>query len=164
MIACRRSPSMVQLPYHPSGLNFDYDTEVVRFDRDLKNGDFTDEDGNRSASSGHQRSRPGSRQRRSSESQAGRQPAAGLDLWLPEAIAQVPVHPVPTGSGRHRQSPDCRADRRTGPAQRYLRQQPEPWRADRKHRQRSVLRSQYPMVRQELSPDPRTAPVLPLCA
>ncbi|WP_223514902.1 LPS-assembly protein LptD [Pseudomonas sp. GL-B-19] len=34
------------LPYHPSGLNFSYNTEIVRFDRDLKNGDFTDQDGN----------------------------------------------------------------------------------------------------------------------
>ena len=34
-----------QLPYHPEGLNFDYETEIVRFDRDLQNGNFTDEDG-----------------------------------------------------------------------------------------------------------------------
>ncbi|VVP08253.1 LPS-assembly protein LptD [Pseudomonas fluorescens] len=33
------------LPYHPSGLNFSYNTEIVRFDRDLQNGTFTDEDG-----------------------------------------------------------------------------------------------------------------------
>ena len=33
------------LPYHPSGLDFSYNTEVVRFDRDLKNGNFFDEDG-----------------------------------------------------------------------------------------------------------------------
>ncbi|WP_025108655.1 LPS-assembly protein LptD [Pseudomonas sp. H1h] len=35
-----------QLPYHPEGLNFDYETEVVRFDRDLKTGQFSDENGN----------------------------------------------------------------------------------------------------------------------
>ncbi|MGA5721230.1 LPS-assembly protein LptD [Pseudomonas atacamensis] len=34
-----------QLPYHPEGLNFDYETELVRFDRDLRDGDFVDEDG-----------------------------------------------------------------------------------------------------------------------
>ncbi|MBP5955915.1 LPS-assembly protein LptD [Pseudomonas anatoliensis] len=34
-----------QLPYHPEGLNFDYETEIVRFDRDLKTGTFTQEDG-----------------------------------------------------------------------------------------------------------------------
>ncbi|WP_223502327.1 LPS-assembly protein LptD [Pseudomonas sp. BF-R-24] len=34
------------LPYHPEGLDFTYSTELVRFDRDLKNGTFTDEDGN----------------------------------------------------------------------------------------------------------------------
>ncbi|MFB3303117.1 LPS-assembly protein LptD [Pseudomonas sp. AMR01] len=33
------------LPYHPGGLNFTYETEAVRFDRDLQNGTFTDEDG-----------------------------------------------------------------------------------------------------------------------
>ena len=38
MIVCRRSPSMVTLPTHPDGLNFDYETELVRFDRDLKTG------------------------------------------------------------------------------------------------------------------------------
>ncbi|MGC6368114.1 LPS-assembly protein LptD [Pseudomonas sp. K2I15] len=34
-----------QLPYHPGGLNFSYETEAVRFDRDLENGNFTDENG-----------------------------------------------------------------------------------------------------------------------
>jgi LPS-assembly protein len=34
------------LPYHPGGLDFSYKTEVVRFDRDLENGTYTDEDGN----------------------------------------------------------------------------------------------------------------------
>ncbi|MFJ2288918.1 LPS-assembly protein LptD [Pseudomonas iridis] len=34
-----------QLPYHPEGLNFDYETEIVRFDRDLLKGQFTNEDG-----------------------------------------------------------------------------------------------------------------------
>lgn len=34
-----------QLPYHPGGLNFTYETEAVRFDRDLENGTFTDENG-----------------------------------------------------------------------------------------------------------------------
>jgi LPS-assembly protein len=33
------------LPYHPGGLNFAYDAEAVRFDRDLETGDFTDKDG-----------------------------------------------------------------------------------------------------------------------
>ncbi len=33
------------LPYRPAGLKFDYNTELVRFDRDLHTGDFTDEDG-----------------------------------------------------------------------------------------------------------------------
>ncbi|MHA6578057.1 LPS-assembly protein LptD [Pseudomonas yamanorum] len=33
------------LPYHPGGLNFTYETEAVRFDRDLENGTFTDENG-----------------------------------------------------------------------------------------------------------------------
>ena len=35
-----------QLPTHPNGLNFDYETEIVRFERDLKTGSFSDEDGN----------------------------------------------------------------------------------------------------------------------
>jgi LPS-assembly protein len=34
------------LPYHPGGLNFAYETEAVRFERDLENGNFTDENGN----------------------------------------------------------------------------------------------------------------------
>ena len=34
-----------QLPYHPGGLNFSYETEAVRFDRDLRNGNVVDEDG-----------------------------------------------------------------------------------------------------------------------
>ncbi len=34
------------LPYNPGGLKFDYQTELVRFDRDLRNGNFVDEDGN----------------------------------------------------------------------------------------------------------------------
>ena len=33
------------LPYHPSGLNFNYATELVRFDRDLETGNFINEDG-----------------------------------------------------------------------------------------------------------------------
>ncbi|WQG59815.1 LPS-assembly protein LptD [Pseudomonas sp. RTB3] len=37
------------LPYHPGGLNFTYETEAVRFDRDLQNGSFTDENGLTSA-------------------------------------------------------------------------------------------------------------------
>ncbi|UQS13543.1 LPS-assembly protein LptD [Pseudomonas sp. HS6] len=34
-----------QLPFHPDGLNFDYETELVRFDRDLLTGNYTDKDG-----------------------------------------------------------------------------------------------------------------------
>ncbi|QXI17369.1 LPS-assembly protein LptD [Pseudomonas hamedanensis] len=34
-----------QLPYHPEGLDFDYETEIVRFDRDLRTGNFLDENG-----------------------------------------------------------------------------------------------------------------------
>ncbi|MFL1515530.1 LPS-assembly protein LptD [Pseudomonas prosekii] len=34
------------LPYHPGGLDFAYNTEIVRFDRDLETGNFSDEDGN----------------------------------------------------------------------------------------------------------------------
>ncbi|MFH0023975.1 LPS-assembly protein LptD [Pseudomonas fluorescens] len=34
-----------QLPYHPEGLNFDYETELVRFDRDLLTGNYVDKDG-----------------------------------------------------------------------------------------------------------------------
>ncbi len=34
-----------QLPYHPGGLNFSYETEAVRFDRDLRNGNVINEDG-----------------------------------------------------------------------------------------------------------------------
>ncbi|OOV91798.1 LPS-assembly protein LptD [Pseudomonas sp. MF4836] len=33
------------LPYHPGGVNFAYETEAVRFERDLQNGIFTDEGG-----------------------------------------------------------------------------------------------------------------------
>ena len=33
------------LPYHPGGVNFNYNTELVRFDRDLENGRFIDEKG-----------------------------------------------------------------------------------------------------------------------
>jgi LPS-assembly protein len=34
------------LPYNPGGLHFDYQTELVRFDRDLETGNFVDQDGN----------------------------------------------------------------------------------------------------------------------
>jgi len=34
------------LPFRPEGLKFDYSTELVRFDRDLHDGNFSDEDGN----------------------------------------------------------------------------------------------------------------------
>jgi len=37
------------LPYHPGGLNFAYETEAVRFDRNLETGDFVDKDGGTSA-------------------------------------------------------------------------------------------------------------------
>jgi LPS-assembly protein len=37
------------LPYHPGGLNFAYETEAVRFDRDLESGTFKDENGDTSA-------------------------------------------------------------------------------------------------------------------
>ncbi|MBI6851969.1 LPS-assembly protein LptD [Pseudomonas cichorii] len=33
------------LPYNPSGLRFDYQTEAVRFDRDLQTGDYLDKNG-----------------------------------------------------------------------------------------------------------------------
>ncbi|MGU3344573.1 LPS-assembly protein LptD [Pseudomonas monsensis] len=33
------------LPYHPEGLNFSYNTELVRFDRDLRSGKVFDKDG-----------------------------------------------------------------------------------------------------------------------
>ena len=33
------------LPTHPGGLNFNYDTELVRFERSLENGNYTNEDG-----------------------------------------------------------------------------------------------------------------------
>ena len=33
------------LPYHPGGVNFSYNTELVRFERDLENGNYTDEYG-----------------------------------------------------------------------------------------------------------------------
>ncbi|NMY35459.1 MULTISPECIES: LPS-assembly protein LptD [unclassified Pseudomonas] len=36
------------LPYHPGGVNFSYNTELVRFDRNLENGDFINEDGTKS--------------------------------------------------------------------------------------------------------------------
>mgnify|MGYP001552958762 FL=1 len=38
-----------ELPQHPYGLDFAYKTELVRFDRDLRTGDYTDEDGNSEA-------------------------------------------------------------------------------------------------------------------
>ncbi|KDO00369.1 LPS-assembly protein LptD [Pseudomonas donghuensis] len=34
-----------KLPYHPGGLDFAYNTEFVRFDRDLRNGNFVDKNG-----------------------------------------------------------------------------------------------------------------------
>ncbi|MEW5713862.1 LPS-assembly protein LptD [Pseudomonas sp. SB113] len=34
-----------QLPYHPGGLNFSYETEAVRFERSLENGNFINENG-----------------------------------------------------------------------------------------------------------------------
>ncbi|AMB83916.1 LPS biosynthesis protein [Pseudomonas agarici] len=34
-----------ELPYHPEGLNFTYETEAVRFERSLENGNFFDKDG-----------------------------------------------------------------------------------------------------------------------
>ncbi|WP_339407089.1 LPS-assembly protein LptD [Pseudomonas helleri] len=33
------------LPYHPGGVNFNYNTELVRFERDLESGTYTNEDG-----------------------------------------------------------------------------------------------------------------------
>ncbi|MBW4980816.1 LPS-assembly protein LptD, partial [Marinobacter adhaerens] len=33
------------LPYHPGGVNFTYETEAVRFDRDLRSGNIFDKDG-----------------------------------------------------------------------------------------------------------------------
>ena len=33
------------LPYHPGGVNFNYNTELVRFERDLESGNYTNEDG-----------------------------------------------------------------------------------------------------------------------
>jgi LPS-assembly protein len=33
------------LPYHPGGLNFSYETEAVRFDRNLETGNFVDQNG-----------------------------------------------------------------------------------------------------------------------
>ncbi|OCX15987.1 LPS-assembly protein LptD [Pseudomonas graminis] len=33
------------LPYRPEGFKFDYETELVRFDRDLRTGQYSDEDG-----------------------------------------------------------------------------------------------------------------------
>ncbi|WP_296258549.1 MULTISPECIES: LPS-assembly protein LptD [unclassified Pseudomonas] len=33
------------LPFNPGGLKFDYESELVRFDRDLRDGNFVDEDG-----------------------------------------------------------------------------------------------------------------------
>lgn len=33
------------LPYHPGGLDFNYDSEIVRFDRDLRTGKITNKDG-----------------------------------------------------------------------------------------------------------------------
>ncbi|MEQ6924021.1 LPS-assembly protein LptD [Pseudomonas mosselii] len=40
------------LPFHPGGLDFGYETEAVRFDRDLKNDFVLDKDGNPDASAG----------------------------------------------------------------------------------------------------------------
>ncbi|MNJ19348.1 LPS-assembly protein LptD precursor [compost metagenome] len=40
------------LPYHPGGLDFSYESEAVRFDRDLKDDFVLDEDGNPDASAG----------------------------------------------------------------------------------------------------------------
>ncbi|WP_176506079.1 MULTISPECIES: LPS-assembly protein LptD [Pseudomonas] len=40
------------LPFQPGGLNFGYETEAVRFDRDLKNDFVTDKDGNPDFSAG----------------------------------------------------------------------------------------------------------------
>ncbi|MFT0516517.1 LPS-assembly protein LptD [Pseudomonas faucium] len=40
------------LPYHPGGFDFSYQTEAVRFDRDLKDDFVTDEDGNPDFSAG----------------------------------------------------------------------------------------------------------------
>lgn len=36
MTGCTRSPFNGQLPYHPGGLNFSYETEAVRFGRNWK--------------------------------------------------------------------------------------------------------------------------------
>ncbi|MEW9680325.1 LPS-assembly protein LptD [Pseudomonas sp. TE50-2] len=40
------------LPYHPGGFDLSYETEAVRFDRDLKNDIVTDKDGNLDTSAG----------------------------------------------------------------------------------------------------------------
>ncbi|KNX80390.1 LPS biosynthesis protein [Pseudomonas sp. 250J] len=40
------------LPFHPGGLDFSYESEAVRFDRDLKNDFVLDKDGNPDASAG----------------------------------------------------------------------------------------------------------------
>ena len=146
------------LPYHPEGLDFTYNTELVRFDRDLQSGTYFDEDGVGSPRLDNNVQGLA----RANGDRLNLAPAISLpmntDLRLPDTEAQVPVHPVPTGPGQHRQRSDLRnqtAANRTS-SMVNIRQQPEPRRTDRQHRQRPVLRSQYPWFgknyRQTLEP------------
>jgi LPS-assembly protein len=62
-----------RLPFNPGGLRFDYQTEAVRFERDLRNGNFFDEYGNPS--------------RRLDENVSGLDRANGTRLHLAPAIS-----------------------------------------------------------------------------
>ncbi|MDV9031695.1 LPS-assembly protein LptD [Pseudomonas sp. RAC1] len=68
------------LPYHPAGLDFTYDTEAVRFDRDLKNDFVRDKDGFADISTGF----PG---RRLDENVTGIARANGTRLNLAPAMS-----------------------------------------------------------------------------
>ncbi|MGV2835642.1 LPS-assembly protein LptD, partial [Pseudomonas shirazensis] len=72
------------LPYHPGGLDFTYQSEAVRFDRDLKNDTVRDKDGNLDTSAG------GTPGRRLDENVFGLARANGTRLNFAPAIS-LPV-------------------------------------------------------------------------
>jgi LPS-assembly protein len=153
----------------PGWPDFSYETEAVRFDRDLKNDLVFDKDGKPDTSLGLvtmagnvlgrtcHRHRP--RQRYPSERGTRHQPADEASYGYIKPKLKYAVHPVRPGSG---QQGKAQAITQSGTGLWQL-QHAEPRRPDLQRRQRPVLRPQHQLFRQELPPDPRTAPVLPLC-
>ncbi len=155
------------LPYHPGGFDFTYQTEAVRFDRDLKDDFVRDEDGNPDFSAG-------AAGRRLDENISGIARANGTRLNAAPAIS------LPMEASYGFLTPklkyvythyDLDLDSQ-GKAQAAAQASRPGYGSYSSSLNRNVpifsvdsgllFRSQYPVVRQELPPNPRTAPVLPL--